>query len=99
MQQSLRPFDGTDPTYTAEDFLIAITTNTVRTAGPEQTDSPIHEAWMLKRNAMIQMALIGPAQQWYSHLSLDIKNNWQAFCRKFHKTLDNQQSQTQAKLL
>ena len=48
---------------------------------------------------MIQTALIGPAQQWYSHLPLDIKNNWRAFCREFQKTFDNQQSQTQAKLL
>ena len=80
MQQSLRPFDGTDPTYTTEDFLNAIKTNMVLTAGPEQTDSPFHEAW-------------------YSHLPLDIKKNWQAFCREFQKTFDNQQSQTQAKLL
>ena len=39
-----------------------------------------------------------PAQQWYSHLPMEIKN-WQAFCREFQKTFDNQQSQTQAKLL
>ena len=65
------------------------------TAGPEQTDSPFHGAWILKRIAMIQTALIGPAQQWYSHLPLDIKNHWPAFCREF----DNQQPQTQAKLL
>ena len=67
------------------------------TAEPEQTDSTFHEAWMLKRIAMIQTALIGPAQQWYLHLPLDIKKNWKAFCREFQKTFDNQQSQTQAK--
>ena len=99
MQQSLRPFEGTDLTYTTEDFLNAITANEVMTAGPEQTDSPFHEAWMLKRIAMIQTALIGPVQQWYSHLQLDIKNDWQAFCREIQKTHDKQQSQTQAKLL
>ena len=48
---------------------------------------------------MIQTPLIGSTQQWYSHLPLDIKKNWQAFCREFHKTFDNEQSQTQAKLL
>ena len=48
---------------------------------------------------MVQTALIGPAQQWYSHIPLEIKKNWQAFCREFQKTFDNQQSQTQAKLL
>ena len=69
------------------------------TAGPEQTDSPYHEAWILKPIAMIQTALIGPAQQWYSHLPLDVKKNWQPYCREFQKKFDNQQSQTQAKLL
>ena len=99
MQQSLRPFDCTDPTYTTEDFLNAITANMVMTAGPEQTDSPFHEAWNLKQTAMIQTTLIGPAQQWYSHLPLHIKKNWQAFCREIPKIFDNQQSQSQAKLL
>ena len=36
MQQALRPFDGTDPTYTTEDFLNAITAKMVKTAVPEQ---------------------------------------------------------------
>ena len=80
MQQSRRPFGGTYPTYTTEDFLNAITTNMVMTTGPVQTDSLYHETWILKRIAMIQTALIGPAQQWYSHLPLDIIKNWQAFC-------------------
>ena len=43
MQQSLRPFDRTDPTYTKEDILIAITANMVMTAGPEQIKSPYHK--------------------------------------------------------
>ena len=99
MQQSLRPFDGSDTIYTTEDFLNATRANMVMTAGPEQTDSPFDEAWILKRITMIQTALIGQAQQWYSHHALDTKKNWQAFCRQFQKTFDNQQSQTQAKLL
>ena len=68
-------------------------------AGPEQIDSPFHEAWILKRIAMTQLALIGPAQHWYSHIPLDIKKDWQAFCRELQKTFDNQQSRTQANLL
>ena len=98
MQQSLRPLNGTDPTYTTEDFLNAITANMAMTAGTAQIDSPFHEAWILKWIAMIQTARIRPAQQWYSHLPLDIKK-WQAFCRECQKTFDKQQSQTQAKLL
>ena len=48
MQQSLGPFAGTDPTQKTEDFLNAITSNMVMTAVPEQTDSPFHEAWIMK---------------------------------------------------
>ena len=68
------------------------------TAGPGQNDSPYHEAWILTQLATIQTALIGRAQQRYSYLPLEIKKNGQAFCRKFQKTFNNQQSQTQAKL-
>ena len=45
----------------------------VRTAGPQQTDSPYHKALILKRVAMLQTALIDPAQQWYSRVPLRIK--------------------------
>ena len=90
MQQSLRPFDGTDPTYSTEDFLNAITANMVMTAGPAQTDSP-HKAWILKRFAMIQTALIGPAQQWYSHLPLERKKIGKCFAVTFkrHSIINN----------
>ena len=71
MQQCPNPFDGTDPTYTTKDFLNAITTKKLMTAGPEQTDSPYHDELILKQFAMIQTALSGPAQQWNSHLPLE----------------------------
>ena len=72
-QPSIGPVDGTDPTYTTEGFLNPITAIMVRTAGPQQTDSPYHKAWILKRVAMLQTALIDPAQQWYSRVPLRIK--------------------------
>ena len=77
MQQYLRPFDDIDPTYTMEGFLKA---NKARTAGPEQVDSPHHDAWRLKRIALIQIALIGPAR-----LPLELKKNCPGFCRDFQK--------------
>ena len=62
MQLSLKPFDGTDPTYTTEDFLNPVTANMVMTAGPEQADSPYHEARFLKQIAMMQRDLVGSAK-------------------------------------
>ena len=38
MQQSLQPFDSTDPTHTTEDFLSAITAKMGMAAGPEHFD-------------------------------------------------------------
>ena len=55
----------------------------VMTAGPEQTGSPYYEAWIPKRINKIETALIGPAQQWYSHLPLELQKNWQAFFLEF----------------
>ena len=48
MQQSLRPFDGTDLSQTTEDLLNAIKANMAVTAGPQQTDSTYHETWIVK---------------------------------------------------
>ena len=48
---------------------------------------------------MIQTSSIHHSQQRYSHLSLEVKKNWQAFCKEFQKTFDNQELQTQARLL
>ena len=74
-QQYLRPFDGADPTYTKEDFLNAITANMVMTTKPVQIDSPYHDAWILKQIAMIQTALIGPSQQWYSNIPVQFNRS------------------------
>ena len=90
MQQSLRPVDGTGPTYTTEDVLNAITANMVMTAGPEQFDSTYHEEWIFLKTAMIQAALISPAQQWYPYLPLEINKNWQAFCQELQTAFNNQ---------
>ena len=44
------------PTYTKQGFLDAIKKK-VMTAGPDQVDSPHHDAWLPKRIAMMQIAL------------------------------------------
>ena len=55
----------------------------VRTAGPEQVDSLHHEAWILKRIALIQTVLFGSAQRCYSHLPLKIKKIGQRLVENF----------------
>ena len=46
----MQPFDGTGLTYTTKDVLNAIAANMDMTAGPEQSDSLYHEAWILKKD-------------------------------------------------
>ena len=57
----------------------------VRTAGPEHVDSLHHEAWILKRIALIQTVLIGSAQRCYSHLPIKIKKIGQRFAENFKR--------------
>ena len=75
-----------------------LSANTLMRAGPEQVDSPYHEAWVLNQIAMIQTALIGPAQQRYSDQPIEFKKKWQFFAEN-SKRFENQQSQTHAKSL
>ena len=44
MQEPLRPFDGTEPTYTTDEILNAMTANMVMVAETKQIDSPYYEA-------------------------------------------------------
>ena len=87
MQQPLQPFDGTDSTFTTENILNALLAIMVMTAGPEQVNSPRHETCILKQNAMIQTALTGPAQQWYSHLNIEFKRTGKLFRENFRRHL------------
>ena len=64
-----------DPTNNEKNFLNAITANRAMTAVPEQTDSPYHGEWIFKQITMIQTALTGPAQQWYSLSPIEIKKS------------------------
>ena len=56
MLQSLRQFDGTDPTYAKKNFLNAITAKMVTTAEPKQVHSTYHEARILMGIGVIQTA-------------------------------------------
>ena len=66
-----RPFDGRDPVCARNEILNYSTAIFVMTSGPEQTDSLLHEASILKRLLWLQQILFDPVQQWYSHLPLE----------------------------
>ena len=56
-------FTGTDPEYSVEDYLNAVTANLILNIGPEPINTPLHQNWIHRRTALIQTTLDGAAQK------------------------------------
>ena len=56
-------FTGTDPEYSVEDYLNAVTANLILNIGPEPIHTPLHQNWIHRRTALIQTTLDGAAQK------------------------------------
>ena len=88
----LMVFTDTDPEYSVEDYLNAITANLILYIGPESTNSPLHQNWIQRRTALIQTTLNGAAQKWFSVLPIDIKSYWERFTQEFSKMFDSERN-------
>ena len=77
-------FAGTDPEYSAEGYLYAITANLIVNIGlePVNTPEPINQNWIHRRTASIQTTLDGAAQKWISVLPIDFKSGWKRFTQE-----------------
>ena len=80
-------FTGTDPEYSVEDYLIAVTANLVLNIGPEPINTPLHQNWIHRRTALIQTTLDGAAQKWFSVLSIEINQTGKNLHENFQKCL------------
>ena len=56
-------FTGTDPEYSVEDYLNAVTANLILNIGPESINTPLHQNWIHRRTSLIQTTLDGAAQK------------------------------------
>ena len=56
-------FTGTDPEYSVEDYLNAVTANLILNIGPEPINTPLYQNWIHRRTALIQTTLDGAAQK------------------------------------
>ena len=83
-------FTGTDPEYSVEDYLNAVTANLILNIGPEPINTPLHQNWIHRRTALIQTTLDGAAQKWFSVLPIEIKSNWKRFTQEFSKMFDSE---------
>ena len=96
---TIRPFDGTDPAYTVEEYLNSIVAAMIFSSGIEPVNKPGHHQWKVKRAALILHTLQGPAQKWYSTLPSETKLDWETFCKDFSDMFDSEKSKKQAKII
>ena len=96
---TIKPFDGTDPGYTVEEYLNIIIAAMIFSYGVEPVNKPGHHQWKVKRAALILHTLQGAAQKWYSTLPIETKLDWELFCKEFSDMFDSEKSKQQAKIL
>ena len=96
---TIRPFDGTDPAYTVEEYLNSIVAAMIFSSSIEPVNKPGHHQWKVKRAALILHTLQGPAQKWYSTLPSETKLDWETFCKEFSDMFDSEKSKQQAKIV
>ena len=95
----LMVFKGTDPEYSEEDYLNAVTANLNLNIGPEPINTPVHQNWIHRRTALIQTKLEGAAQKWFSVLRIDIKSDWKRFTQEFSKMFDSERNKQHQSVL
>ena len=88
----LMVFTGTDPEYSVEYYLNAVTANSISNIGPEPVITPLHQIWIHRRTALIQTTLDGAAQKWVSVLPIEIKSDWKIFTQEFSKRLTQKET-------
>ena len=96
---TIRPFDGTDPAYTVEEYLNSIVAAMIFSSGIEPVNKPGHHQWKVKRAALILHTLQGSPQKWYSTLPSETKLDWEIFCKEFSDMFDSEKSKQHAKSL
>ena len=87
-----RPFDGTDPAYTVEEYLSSIVAAMIFSSGIEPVNKPGNHQWKVKRAAFIVHTLQGPAQKWYSTSPSETKLDWETFCIEFSDMFNSEKS-------
>ena len=95
----LMVFTGTDPEYSVEDYLNAVTASLILNIGPEPINTPLHQTWIHRRTALIQTTLDGAAQNWFSVLPIEIKSDWKRFTQELSKMFDSERNKQHQRTL
>ena len=73
--EPLMVLTGTDPEYSVEDYLNAVTAILILIIGPEPVNTPLHQNWIHGRTALIQTAVDGAARKRFLVLPIEIKSD------------------------
>ena len=73
----LMVFTGTDPEFSAEDCLNAVTANLILNIGPEPINTPLHQNGIHRRTALIQTTLDDSERN---------KQHQRVLCNEIHRT-------------
>ena len=92
-------FTGTDPEYSVEDYLNAVTANLILNIGPEPINTPLHQNWIYRRTALIQTTLDGATHKWFSVLPIEKKSDWKRFTQEFSKMFDSERNKQHQSVL
>ena len=92
-------FTGTDPEYSVEDYLNAVTAILILNIGPEPIKTPLHQNWIHGRSALIKTTLDGAAQKWFSVLPIEKKSDWKKFTQEFSKMFDSERNKQHQRVL
>ena len=95
----LMVFTGTDPEYSKEDYLNAVTANLILNTGPEPFNTPLHQNWIQRCTALTQTTLDGAAQKCFSELPVYIKSDWKRFTQEFSKMFDSERNKQHQRIL
>ena len=95
----LMVFTGTEAEYSVEDYLNAVTANLILIFGPEPINTPLHQNWLHRRTALLQITLDRAAQKRFSVLPIVIKSDWKRFTREFSKMFDSERNKQHQRVL
>ena len=95
----IKVFIGTDPEYSVEDNLNAVTANLISNIGPEPVNTPLHQNRIHRRTALIQTTLDGAAHHWFSVLPINNKSDWKRFTQEFLKMCDSERNKQYQRVL
>ena len=85
-------FTGTDPEYSVEDYLRAVTANLILNIGPEPINTSLHLNVVHRHTALIQTTRGGADQNWFSLLPIEFRSDWERFIQVVSKMFNSERT-------